>query len=255
MFPGPAKGMRQGKDMLRIIAGTARGRKLEAPQGRDTRPTLDRVRENLFNMLQGKCMDARVLDLFAGSGALSLEALSRGAAFAVLADRDREASRIQRQNLENLGFDQNARVMRAPWEDTLRALSEAGERFDLVFLDPPYVMTDLREVTDRIRPMLRPEGWIVIEHQAKQTPRVAADYATVKARSWGYCGVTILAKTESAAGPDEENAPAAGPEQTGAQQTVTGSPTTTQKPETAGRAKEGEPSGGKHEQLRDSGIV
>ena len=90
--------------MLRIIAGTARGRKLEAPQGRDTRPTLDRVRENLFNMLQGKCMDARVLDLFAGSGALSLEALSRGAAFAVLADRDREASRIQRQNLENLGF-------------------------------------------------------------------------------------------------------------------------------------------------------
>ena len=74
--------------MLRIIAGSARGRKIETPPGLDTRPTLDRVRENLFNMLQGRCMDARVLDLFAGSGALSLEALSRGAAFAVLADRN-----------------------------------------------------------------------------------------------------------------------------------------------------------------------
>lgn len=224
--------------MLRIIAGTARGRKLEAPQGRDTRPTLDRVRENLFNMLQGKCMDARVLDLFAGSGALSLEALSRGAAFAVLADRDREASRIQRQNLENLGFDQNARVMRAPWEDTLRALSEAGERFDLVFLDPPYVMTDLREVTDRIRPLLSTEGWIVIEHQAKQTPRVAADYDTVKARTWGYCGVTILAKAESAAGQEEASVSATGPEQTGGHQTAAGSAETDKDSENAGRAGE-----------------
>ena len=109
--------------MLRIIAGTARGRRLEAPEGRDTRPTLDRVRENLFNMLQGKCMDARVLDLFAGSGALSLEALSRGADFAVLADRDREAVRIQRKNLESLGFSHRARVLQSPWEATLRVLA------------------------------------------------------------------------------------------------------------------------------------
>ena len=84
--------------MLRIIAGYARGRRFRAPEGRDTRPTLDRVRENLFNMLQGRCLDARVLDLFAGSGALSLEALSRGAAFAVLADRDREAARIKEKH-------------------------------------------------------------------------------------------------------------------------------------------------------------
>ena len=81
--------------MLRIIAGTARGRRIAAPEGRDTRPTLDRVRENLFNMLQGYVREARVLDLFGGSGALGLEALSRGAAFAVIADRDREACRIE----------------------------------------------------------------------------------------------------------------------------------------------------------------
>ena len=94
--------------MLRIIAGSARGRRFEAPAGKDTRPTLDRVRENLFNMLQGRCMDARVLDLFAGSGALSLEALSRGAEWAVMADRDREAHRIERKNAEGLDFRKNA---------------------------------------------------------------------------------------------------------------------------------------------------
>ena len=230
--------------MLRIIAGTARGRKLEAPQGRDTRPTLDRVRENLFNMLQGKCMDARVLDLFAGSGALSLEALSRGAAFAVLADRDREAIRIQRKNLENLRFAQNARVMQSSWEETLRILSGERERFDLVFLDPPYAMTDLREMTDRIRPLLHPDGWIVIEHQAERTPRVAEGYETVKERSWGYCGVTILAQAESPAGQAEADPRAAGPIEAGGNERSPGLAGANGKPGKAERTDGREPVGG-----------
>ena len=192
--------------MLRIIAGTARGRRLEAPEGRDTRPTLDRVRENLFNMLQGKCMDARVLDLFAGSGALSLETLSRGAAYAVLADRDREAVRIQRKNLESLGFAGQARVIQSPWENTLRTLRAEGAGFDLVFLDPPYAMTDLREVTEGLWELLHPEGWIIIEHPAGQCPLFAAGYRVVKDRSWGYCGITILEAAEQGTG-----AEAAGP--------------------------------------------
>ena len=95
---------------MRIIAGTARGRKIDAPEGIHTRPTLDRVRENLFNILQNRTRDSRVLDLFAGSGALSLEALSRGAAHAVLVDSDRNASRVQRKNLEQLGMDDRAEV-------------------------------------------------------------------------------------------------------------------------------------------------
>ena len=178
--------------MLRIISGEARGRRVETPEGRDTRPTLDRVRENLFNMLQGRCMEARVLDLFAGSGALSLEALSRGAAFAVLADRDREAVRIEKRNLETLGFSERSRVMQSPWEATLRTLREEGETFDLVFLDPPYAMKDLREMTESLRPLLRAEGWIVIEHQAGQRPGIAPGYRVRKERAWGYCGVTIV---------------------------------------------------------------
>ena len=177
--------------MLRVIAGTARGRRFDAPEGRDTRPTLDRVRENLFNMLQGSVMDARVLDLFAGSGALSLEALSRGAAFAVLADRDREACRVERNNLEKLGFTDRARVMNSEWERTLRTLSGEGERFDLIFLDPPYAMTDLREVTEKLKPLMTPEARIVIEHRAGAEIAAADGLEIVKERSWGYCGVKI----------------------------------------------------------------
>ncbi len=153
--------------MLRIIAGTARGRRIETPEGRDTRPTLDRVRENLFNMLQGRIPDARVLDLFAGSGALALEALSRGASFAVLADRDREACRVEQRNIESLGFSGLTRVLHSPWERTVQTLAREGERFDLIFLDPPYAMTDLREMTEALKPLTAEDGLIIVEHQAK----------------------------------------------------------------------------------------
>ncbi len=177
---------------MRIIAGTARGRRLEAPEGRDTRPTLDRVRENLFNMLQGKIRDARTLDLFAGSGALSLEALSRGAAFAVMADRDREACRVERKNAENLGFMDRVRLMRGDWEGTVRTLAAEGEKFDLIFLDPPYAMTDLRAMTEALKPLMAEGAWIVLEHQAKAEPRTAEGLIPVKERTWGYCGVKIF---------------------------------------------------------------
>lgn len=177
--------------MLRIIAGTARGRRFEAPEGRDTRPTLDRVRENLFNMLQGSVRDARVLDLFGGSGALSLEALSRGAAFAVIADRDREACRIEKKNVESLGFSDRARLLHSEWERTVDLLAREGERFSLIFLDPPYAMTDLRDLTERLKPLLEEDGLMVVEHQARAEIRVAEGLEAVRERTWGYCGVKI----------------------------------------------------------------
>ena len=177
--------------MLRIIAGTHRGRRIEAPEGRDTRPTLDRVRENLFNMLQGRIPDARVLDLFSGSGALSLEALSRGAAFAVMADRDREACRIEEKNVNALGLSDKTRRMRSESERTLRTLTEEGDKFDLIFLDPPYVMTDLREMTERLKPLMAEDAWIVLEHQARAEIQVAKGLTPVRERTWGYCGVKI----------------------------------------------------------------
>lgn len=125
---------------MRIIAGEYRGRRLEAPKGQGTRPTTDRVRESLMSAIhsaRGGFEGARVLDAFAGSGALALEALSRGAASAVLCERDREAASVIERNLRTLGLSrEQARLVRG---DVLKRPPAApGDPFDLVFLDPPY---------------------------------------------------------------------------------------------------------------------
>ena len=139
---------------MRIIAGTARNRRIDAPEGKNTRPTLDRVRENLFNILQTRVSSSAVLDLFAGSGALSLEALSRGASFAVMCDIDRNANRVEKRNTETLGFSERAELYCCDWRTAVRKLTERNMKFDLVFLDPPYRMNDLREVFDGLAPLL-----------------------------------------------------------------------------------------------------
>jgi 16S rRNA (guanine966-N2)-methyltransferase len=117
---------------LRIVAGDFKGRRLRAPRGPRTRPTADRVREALFSML-GQVTGARVLDLYAGSGALGIEALSRGAASAVFVERDPRAAAAIAANLDSLGLE--AEVQR---QDALRFLARAQGGFDLVFCDPPY---------------------------------------------------------------------------------------------------------------------
>lgn len=176
---------------MRIIAGEARGRVIDAPAGLHTRPTLDRVRENLFNMIQSEVPDSRVLDLFAGSGALSLEALSRGAAFAVLADIDRNACTVQKKNISLLRYDERTRQIRGDWRTAVRELQDAKEQFDLVFLDPPYSMLDLREVFLSLVPVISPGTLIILEHEAGKEPIVPDAFRPVKSRAWGFCAVKI----------------------------------------------------------------
>lgn len=121
---------------MRIITGTARGARLKAPKGMETRPTSDRVKESLFSILGARVRGRRVLDLFAGTGSLGLEALSRGAARAVLVDRATEA--VLRDNAAHTRLAGAARVVRADVFRALARLSAEGETFDLVFCDPPY---------------------------------------------------------------------------------------------------------------------
>ncbi len=121
---------------MRVVAGIYGGRKLIAPAGTETRPTSDRVREALFSVLGASIGDARVLDLFAGSGALGIEALSRGAAEAVFVDRSHKAVQAVRANLAALGIDADVRPVEA--RAALRTASARREAYDLVFLDPPY---------------------------------------------------------------------------------------------------------------------
>lgn len=126
---------------MRIISGEARGRTLFAPQGTDTRPTSDKIRGSLFNILGGRVLDARILDLFGGTGALALEALSRGASRAVIVDHSRQAMRAIERNARNVlkdGFDQRVRLI---CSDYRSAIDRLEGRFDLVFLDPPYRLT------------------------------------------------------------------------------------------------------------------
>jgi 16S rRNA (guanine966-N2)-methyltransferase len=150
---------------VRVVAGRLGGRRLRAPRGRDTRPTSDRVREALFSML-GELEDARVLDLYAGSGALAIEALSRGAATATLVERDPRAVEVIRANLEALGLGADeAQVVAGPAAVALRDASRRGDTYDLVLLDPPYrdAATLGRELSQALPAVLAPNARVVAE--------------------------------------------------------------------------------------------
>ena len=148
---------------MRIVAGRYGGRKLTAPAGTETRPTSDRVREALFSVLGPSIQGARVLDLFAGSGALGLEALSRGAAQAVFVDRSHKAISAIKANLAALGIDAEVRPIEA--RAALRAASARREAYDLVFLDPPYRRAaELgRELSEGLTAVLAPGARVITE--------------------------------------------------------------------------------------------
>ena len=182
---------------MRIIAGEARGRVIDAPSGTHTRPTLDRVRENLFNMIQNDVPGSRVLDLFAGSGALSLEALSRGAVSAVLVDSDRNACSVQKKNIQLLHYENRTEQFQCEWQAAVSKLCNAEKIFDLIFLDPPYAMLDLRQVFESIIPLTGLESLIILEHEAGKEPAVSGSFKEIKSRAWGFCAVTLYRiKTE-----------------------------------------------------------
>src|SRR5438067_10186422 len=145
---------------MRIIAGTHRGQRIAAPKGRDTRPTSDRVRENAFNLI-GPVDDADVLDLFAGSGAMGLEALSRGAASATFVESDREACRVINANLDKLHLD--ATVLQ---QDVLRALAGERRTYDLVLCDPPYDFDPAR-LAPHLARLLNDDGLLVYESSGR----------------------------------------------------------------------------------------
>jgi 16S rRNA (guanine(966)-N(2))-methyltransferase RsmD len=148
---------------MRVVAGTYGGRRLTAPPGTETRPTSDRVREALFSILGASTHDARVLDLFAGSGALGIEALSRGARSAVFVDAAPKAIDAITANLATLAIE--ADVRRLPARAALRAASARAEAYDLVFLDPPYRRAaELgRELSEALPAVLAPGARVVTE--------------------------------------------------------------------------------------------
>src|ERR1700751_1976639 len=180
---------------MRVIAGSRKGHTLVAPRGDDTRPTSDRVRENVFNLV-GPVDGARVLHLFAGSGALGIEALSRGGGSAVFVERDPENGRTIERTLDRLRLT-GARIVRG---DVLYAIGQeatAGAKYDLVLVDPPYgVLTEIHPRLARHLPLLlRADGLVVVETDARVEPELPLPVRT--SRKYGHTRVTLFEAQQS----------------------------------------------------------
>jgi len=172
---------------MRIIAGELRGRRLAAVKGR-VRPTSDKVREAIFSILGPAVMAARVLDLFAGTGALAWEALSRGAREAVLVEDQGAALEVLRRNLEALGLKERVQVLPLPVHGALRKLASGGGKFDLVFLDPPYDRGLARATLEALEGsgLLAPEARVVAEHSHREAlPEHLGDLHLSQCRRYG----------------------------------------------------------------------
>jgi 16S rRNA (guanine966-N2)-methyltransferase len=177
---------------MRVVAGSLKGRPLHSPRGRDTRPTQDRVREALFSVL-GPVDDARVLDLFAGSGALAIEALSRGAASATLVDSSRQAIAAIRRNLDELQVGAEVRHQTA--EAFLARARREHRQYDLVFVDPPYRRASgLRgRLSATLFPLLAPQARVIVESDSRAP--LALDLALYFERRYGDTLIRIYERS------------------------------------------------------------
>ena len=175
---------------MRIIAGERKGHTIFAPRGRETRPTSDRVRENVFNIVAPWVEGARVLDVYAGSGAMGLEALSRGAAGVVFVESDGDAARAIERNLDKLRLT-GARIVRADATTGLSQESAAGRKYDLVLVDPPYAMTDYDMLARYLPRILADDGLLVLESAARTEPELAG-LAVRTTRKYGSTRITVF---------------------------------------------------------------
>lgn len=186
---------------MRVIAGTARGRPLVAPRGAHTRPITDRVKETLFGILGDRVIDARVLDLYAGSGSVGIEALSRGAASCDFVEHDRRAVAAIRENLQRAGVAEDASVHAM---DVMRYLEHSdNDRFGLVFVDPPYderaILAPLEQLTGR----LVPGATVVVKHHWRTPIPEPPGLARWRERRFGETTLTFLGATDGADGVEE----------------------------------------------------
>ena len=179
---------------MRVIAGTARGTQLKTPEGMQTRPTIDRVKEALFSIIHFDLPGAKVLDLFGGTGQLGIEALSRGAASATFVDQAEPACRLIKENLRRAKLEDGAKVVRG---DYMEYLSRCREEYDIILLDPPYAEVFLENALKRIAEIdiLRSGGIIVAERPlGKDLPWELPGFSRSKDYKYGQVLLTLYRK-------------------------------------------------------------
>ena len=176
---------------MRVISGTARGLKLESLDGLSTRPTLDRVKESIFNMLFDKTIDSYVLDLFAGSGAMGIEALSRMSSHCTFVDCEQKAINIVKNNISRARFEQKSTVINSDFE---KFLTTTTDKYDIVFVDPPYDAGFVPRVLDIIyeRCLLNDDAIVVVETSKNVNPCISNNYNVIKHKSYGKVDVYLL---------------------------------------------------------------
>jgi 16S rRNA (guanine966-N2)-methyltransferase len=164
---------------MRIIAGANKGRVLKAPTWSGLRPTSDKLRETLFNIVAPQIVGARVLDCFAGTGAVALEALSRGAAAATCIERDQRAIHLIEENRDRCGAGDRCAIIRDAVEHALAAPLPGGP-FDVIVLDPPYDFTDVQDILIDVAVQRGPDAVLVLEHASRREPPTAAGLRVVR---------------------------------------------------------------------------
>ncbi len=177
---------------MRVITGTARGKRLLTPDGRDVRPTPDKVKEGLFSAIQFDIEGRRVLDLFAGSGQLSVEALSRGAESAVLVDSSAVSVKVAKANIENCGFAGKARIIQS---DYAAFCAMSRDVFDIVFLDPPYAEGLLLPAIKAVLPLLSDYATVICEHPPEvELPESIVGLSVYRTYRYGKVWLTVYRK-------------------------------------------------------------
>ena len=175
---------------MRVIAGSARGVKLNSPEGEETRPTLDRVKEAVFSMLMPYLNEACVLDMFSGSGALGIEALSRGARHAVFAEKRHDAFNCIKKNIEAAKVGDRSDAFSG---DVFDYLTTSKLNFDIVFIDPPYDSKLYYKATDTVSELLSEKGVVVMEWDySLGKPLISDKFCVVKEKKYGRVGITLL---------------------------------------------------------------
>lgn len=179
---------------MRVISGSARGRILDAVPGKDTRPTTDKVKESVFNILQFRLYDASMLDLFAGTGQMGIEALSRGAAGAVFVDQAQKAISVIQKNIAAARVTDRAEVLHMPYRQALERLR--GRKFDVIFLDPPYggeILNSALKATESFD-ILSSDGIIICESSAEDHIECPEAFAVHKTYHYGTICLTALVR-------------------------------------------------------------
>ncbi len=179
---------------MRVITGSAKGKRLVTPEGRDVRPTPERVKEGLFSALQFDIEGRRVLDLFAGSGQLGIEALSRGADSAVLVDSSAVSVKTAKRNIEACGFEDRARVIQS---DYASFCAMCNDTFDIVFLDPPYNEGLLMPAVKAVLPLVSDYGFVVCEHPPEvKVEESVGGFCVWRSYRYGKVLITIYRKED-----------------------------------------------------------